>query len=94
MYKWVAGNYQGFDITACMLLQPPFDGVVVEFGDNVEVFEHGIEFMWRVIDNPNMVDDLTSDNTELSALLERVVYDRLSEGTTHQQDMKDDQPSN
>ncbi len=79
LYKWVVGHYQGFEVTACMLLQPPYTGVVVEFGDRVEIFEHGLEFQWRILENPDFVPDLTSENIEFTKYLERVVYDRLDE---------------
>ncbi len=79
LYKWVLGHYMGFQVTACMLLQEPYDGVVVEFGDETKIYEHGLEFMWRIIDNPNDVPNLTAQNTEFAKYLERVVYDRLDE---------------
>lgn len=79
LYKWVVGQYMGFQVTGCMLLQEPYTGVVVEFGDEVQIFEHGLEFMWRIIDNPNNVPDLTAQNIQFAKYLERVVFDRLDE---------------
>lgn len=79
LYKWVMGVYQGFEVTGCMLLQSPYAGVVVEFGDRVDIFDHGLEFQWRILENPDAVNDLTSENIEFTKYLERVVLDRLDE---------------
>ncbi len=78
LYKWVVGHYQGFQVTGCMLLQEPYTGVVVEFGE-VQILELGLKFNWRIIDNPNCVPDLTAQNTQFAKYLERVVFDRLDE---------------
>lgn len=79
LYKWVHGSHEGFEVVGCMFLQPPFDGVVVQFGEEVQVYEHGFEYQWRVLDNPNGLE-LTSENTEFTKYLQRVITDRLSEG--------------
>lgn len=79
LYKWVQSSIDGLGVTGCMLLQPPFEQVVVEFGGEVEIYEHGVTFKWRVIDNPNNIDNLTTENTEFTKYLQRVVFDRIDE---------------
>lgn len=79
LYKWVSTVLEGFNVVGCMLLQPPYEGVVVEFGPSVELYEEGFQFQWRILDNPNGVQNLTSENVEFTKYLQRVVLDRLDE---------------
>lgn len=79
LYKWVQSSIDGIGIVGCMLLQPPYENVVVEFGNDVEIYENGMQFQWRVLDNPNDVENLTSENVEFTKYLQRVVVDRLDE---------------
>lgn len=81
LYKWVHGVFEGFEVTACMLLQKPYEGVVVEFGSDVGLYENGVEFHWRVLQIPDTCNsDVSSDNIEFTKYLERIVFDRLNEG--------------
>lgn len=80
LYKWVAATgADGNQVVACMLLQTPFDKVVVDFG-NVELLDDGnLSFQWRIIDSAECQEDLSTNNTVLTKYLERVVIDRLKE---------------
>jgi len=79
LYKWVQRTIDDQSIVGCMLLQPPFEDVVVQFDGNVDIQEYGISFIWRIVGNPNNAPNLTSSNTEFAKYLQRVVNDRLDE---------------